>query len=279
MKVVYSERCQDFGSPGHPERPERVRSIAQLIHDDYEFLSPEPATDELILAAHSARLLTAVSTGAFSDPDTPAYESIFDLALLSAGAAVKSAELALDGATAFSLMRPPGHHAGRDFLGGFCYFNNIAIAALEALKRVARVAIIDFDCHHGNGTQDVFRGNDRVLYVSLHESPLFPGTGLATVDNCLNYPLPPGTDETAYLPVFDEALERVSEFEPALIAISAGFDSHRADPLTTMRLETASFGKIGSRIVALDKPTFSVLEGGYSGELADSVRTYLREFH
>ena len=278
MIFAYNPRCLEYNSPGHPERPERVSAAIELIGNSYPVLSPEEATVEDIKRVHGQDLIDQVQNESFFDPDTPAYPDIFSLARLSAGAAIKAAELAMDGKVAMSLMRPPGHHAGADQLGGFCYFNNVAIAAAWGLTRVARVAIVDFDCHHGNGTQDIFLGNDSVLFVSLHQSPLYPGTGLASEQNCRNYPLPAGTDGSAYLDEFKRALDEVSGFGPDLIAVSAGFDAYKKDPITDMNLERETFGAIGSLIAGLRLPRFAVLEGGYASDMAFCIQAFVEGF-
>ena len=143
---------------------------------------------------------------------------------------------AVAGETAFSLMRPPGHHATRTRVMGFCYFNNIAIASARFLADhpSKRIAIVDIDCHHGNGTEDFALGRDRIFYASLHQSPLYPGTGLESPMNCLNFPLPPFTEETPYLAALETACERIREFNPDILGVSAGFDTYEEDPLTQM---------------------------------------------
>ena len=169
---------------------------------------------------------------------------------------------------------------------GFCYLNNIAIAVAHALgspSPVQRVAILDFDCHHGNGTEDIFRGDERVLFVSLHQSPCYPGTGLTTQDNCLNYPLPPGTRPAQFLAALDEGLERIRDFQPGLLAVSAGFDAYKGDPITNMDLEIETFYEIGRRVADVTErapsapavPCFAVLEGGYSREFAQCVEAFV----
>lgn len=169
---------------------------------------------------------------------------------------------------------------------GFCYFNNIAIAVARALSSpslIQRVAILDFDCHHGNGTEDIFRDNERVLFVSLHQSPCYPGTGLTTQGNCINYPLPPGTRPAEFLSTLDESLNRIRDFQPNLLAVSAGFDAYKGDPITSMDLEIETFYEIGRRIadvtqLALNAPAlpcFAVLEGGYSREFARCVEAFV----
>ena len=180
-------------------------------------------------------------------------------------------ELALKGETAFSLMRPPGHHAGRDFLGGFCYFNNLAIAVAKVLPKYKSAAILDIDVHHGDGTQDIFLGKKNVFYCSIHQSPFFPGTGLASEKNCLNFPLPAGTGETEYLKYLDKILEEIKKFKPGLLAVSAGFDTYEFDPLAGLKLKKESYTKIGKMIKGVGLPTFFVLEGGYSEDLGELV--------
>lgn len=276
MKIIFAEKCLEYSQPGHPESPERVRPVYERLRKEFELIEPEPITDDDVLAVHSPKLLAQVKTEDFYDGDSPAYPGIYSYAMLSAGGAVTAAELALKGTPAFSLLRPPGHHAGKNFLGGFCYLNNIAIAAARALKSVKKVAIIDFDCHHGNGTQDIFLGHKQVVYVSLHQSPLYPGTGFRSEQNCLNYPVMGGTGEAEYLAVLSEAVGRVAEFAPDLIAVSAGFDTFKEDPITGLRLEVESYKEIGREIKSLEVPVFSILEGGYSGRMAECVHSYLK---
>ncbi len=202
MVILYSPRCLDYAAAGHPENPERVRAaVAQLHKEFHTWVVPAPCTDEDILRVHTREQLEAVRSGKFDDADTPFFPDIFEIAKLSAGAAVLAAEHALAGRPAFSLMRPPGHHAERNRVMGFCYFNNIAIAVAKTLQsspKIQRVAILDFDCHHGNGTEDIFCGNERVLFVSMHQSPCYPGTGLGADGNCVNYPLAPGTGPNGF---------------------------------------------------------------------------------
>lgn len=278
MKIIFSNRCLEYEFPGHPESVQRVKSIHALLKEkNFDFIQPDPAETGDILRVHSKDLVESVKRNAYLDPDTPNAEKMFEYALLSCGAAIKAQELALDNETAFSLMRPPGHHATKDRAGGFCYFNNIAVAVSKALDAVKKVAIIDIDCHHGNGTQDIFLGDERVFYVSLHQSPLYPGTGLKSVKNCLNFALPAGTKEGLYLEALKEALIQVKTFKPQLIAVSAGFDTYKNDPLTDFGLEETSYAKISGLISALKMPRFFVLEGGYSLEIASCVLQFLQE--
>jgi len=241
-------------------------------------VQPQEARVEDIERVHDHRLIEQVQSENFFDPDTPAHPGIFDIARRSAGAALKAAELSLGGQVAMSLMRPPGHHAGRSQLGGFCYFNNVAIATAWALTEVERVAIVDFDCHHGNGTQDIFLGHDRILFVSLHQSPLYPGTGLSNELNCRNYPLPAGIEGSAFLDRFKKALDDVDDFDPGLIAVSAGFDAYQNDPITDMNLDRDTFGAIGLLIAELGRPCFAVLEGGYATDMAYCIKAFVEGF-
>ncbi len=277
MKIFYSAACLGYSQPGHPESPARVlHTYEYLMEKGFRFIEPAPCTEEDILMAHSRKLLESVKHGSFYDADTPALPGIYDIARLSAGGAVAAAMHCLDrDEKAFSLMRPPGHHAGWNAPGGFCYFNNIAIASLKALEKAGKVAIVDFDCHHGNGTEEIFRGRKDFLYLSLHESPLYPGTGLRSSGNCINHPLPAGTGHDEYLSVFADALKKVETFDPGLLAISAGFDSYRGDPLTNLALEPATYLEIGRMLAALGRPAFAVLEGGYSRDLPGCVHQFL----
>ena len=278
MRIVYSPRCLEYAAPGHPESPDRVRAAAALLHKDhYVWLTPTPCTDDDVLRVHTPGLLSAVRTGPYFDADTPFFNNIHEMAALSAGAALQAAREAAAGRTAISLMRPPGHHATKSRVMGFCYFNNIAIgvAHLLATGAAQRVAIVDFDCHHGNGTEDIFRGDDRVLFASIHQSPCYPGTGNATLDNCLNYPLPPGAGPELFFPAFDDALEKIRAFAPDILAISAGFDSYKDDPITHMQLEIETFHEIGHRLAALKLHSFAVLEGGYSADFAHCVEAFV----
>ena len=280
MKIFYSPKCLGYSQPGHPESPVRVSAAHNYLKEKgYEFTEPNFCTDDDILLAHTPALLDSVRKENFLDFDTPAFTGIFDIAKLAAGSAIDAAMHCLNtGEKAFSLMRPPGHHATRNNLGGFCYFNNIAIACLKAGKEIGnigKVAIIDFDCHRGNGTEDIVLGKQDFLYVSLHQSPLYPGTGLKSRDNCLNFPLPADTGPDRYLSVLGEGIKAVEKFNPDLLAISAGFDSYKLDPIAGLSLEQETYAEIGRMLAGLKKPTFAVLEGGYSRDLPECVYQFL----
>lgn len=280
MKIFYSPKCLEYSQPGHPESPVRAQYTYEYLEKHgYVFQEPQICREEDILFAHSRHLLESVKKESFQDFDTPAYAGIYDIARLSAGSAIDAAHTCLTGGEmAFSLMRPPGHHATKNELGGFCYFNNIAIACLKALRdfdNVNKVAVVDFDCHHGNGTEDILMGKKEALYLSLHQSPLYPGTGLKSRDNCINYPLAASTSPARFLAALEEGLKKVEAFKPDLLAVSAGFDSYKLDPITNLTLELDTYKEIGRILNTLKKPTFSVLEGGYSRDLPECVHNFL----
>lgn len=276
MKILFSNKCLEYSQTGHPESPERVKSTYHYLKEKgFEFIEPSACDDKEILFAHTSALLDAVKRGDFFDMNTPALPNIYEYAKLTAGSAIDAALLCLKGEKTFSLMRPPGHHATRTHLGGFCYFNNIAIASISIKSQAGKIAIIDFDCHHGNGTEDIFLGQKEVLYLSLHQSPLYPGTGLVSRENCINYPLPAYTTAERYLSVFEEGLKQVSNFKPDVLAISAGFDTYKLDPITSISLEKETYREIGRMLSNLKKPLFAVLEGGYSIDMPECVYQFL----
>lgn len=275
--IVFSPQCLEYNFPGHPESPDRVkRTYEYLIKKGYHFQQAVPCKEEDILLVHHPKHLERVKSNIFFDPDTPNLENIFEYAILAAGGACQVADKAVKGEKSFSLLRPPGHHAGENYLGGFCYFNNIAIAAAGLLKKVDKVAIVDFDGHHGNGTQDIFSKEKRVLYLSWHQYPAYPGTGAESGENSLNYPLPPGSGEKEFMKFFLEGLEKLENFSPSLIAVSAGFDAHKSETLLSLSLETETYFKIGQRLSELNKPLFAILEGGYHQEVPFCVEEFLK---
>jgi acetoin utilization deacetylase AcuC-like enzyme len=262
-KIVFSEKCLNYGS-GHIEGPMRVKMAHEFLKEkNYEFLEPNPASEEDLLRVHDVDYIWNLKKGFVEDSDTPAYGNIFELARLSAGGAMLAAEI-----NGFSIMRPPGHHAGRSgaalgvYTRGFCYLNNVAIA-VKALGKPA--LILDIDGHHGNGTQEIFQGDEKVVYVSLHRYPFYPGTGGYSEGNCLNFPLSADCGEKKYLETLDGALGMVDSGKFEFMAVSAGFDTHLGD-LASLGLTENSYREIGKRIAALEKPVFFVLEGGYVGE-------------
>ncbi len=287
----------------HPERPERLLAIERALEplaERIRRLAPRAATDEEILRAHARdhleRLRALSGRKAKLDADTYSAPTSFDVARLAAGSA---ADLALrvargEARTGFALVRPPGHHAENAQAMGFCLLNNVAVAAraLQCEARAERVAIVDWDVHHGNGTQHLFERERDVLFVSLHQFPLYPGTGAldeigleAGAGSTANFPLPAQCGDAEYVAVFrDVVVPIVREFRPDVILVSAGFDAHARDPLASMLLSTQGFAALarhlrrvaddvcGGRIVA-------VLEGGYDLEaLGESVAAVLEVF-
>jgi acetoin utilization deacetylase AcuC-like enzyme len=266
MKIIFSEKCLEYSWPGHVERPERVRRAIGLLKGQYDFLEPKPASQRDLLRVHTRKyidLIKNAEAGSYLDGDTPVPEDIYEYACLSAGGAILAAV-----EKGFSFMRPPGHHAGRNgrALGvstlGFCYFNNIAIAVR---KLGISTLILDIDGHHGNGTQDIFQGDPQVTFVSLHRYPHYPGTGLRSQGNCLNFPLSYPVGDTLYLETLEGALGQVEIADIEVVGISAGFDAHQGD-LASLGLTPKGYKEIGRRVGALGKPVFGVLEGGYIGE-------------
>ncbi len=282
MKVITDLRCTEYHSPGHPERPQRIQRSHELLKSQTElpidWLDPLPVSDEQILRAHSKRLLEAVDAETDFGSDTPSYPGIAQHTRRSVGSALHALKLCRAGELAFSLMRPPGHHATRDEAMGFCYFNSIAIAALESHAiGTKKVAIFDFDVHHGNGTEDILLNQDGFAFFSVHQHPAYPGSGGShRGNNCFNFPVAPDSPAYAYRDACSAAMAKMKEFKPDLIAISAGFDSHRTDLLCQQNMETEDFHWLGEQVQKLKTPTFTVLEGGYSKALPDAILSYLK---
>ena len=283
MRIVYSEKCLEYVLPYHPESPERVyRAYRLLKSKGLKFIEPEASSEDDLKMVHSEDFIMRIRSGDFFDPDSPSLPDIYEYARLSVGGAIKSMEVALRGENAFSLMRPPGHHVGVNgsALGapsmGFCYFNNIAVSCMKALRDVDKIAIIDIDCHHGNGTQEIFLGNPHVLFVSLHKyGAFYPGTGGFSEGNCLNYPFRNPVGDREYLQVLRKALKKVEEFNPDLIAVSAGFDAHRDDPVGALMLSEEAYKEIGRMIADLKRSVFAVLEGGYGRFFPECVWNFV----
>jgi acetoin utilization deacetylase AcuC-like enzyme len=295
LLVVTDPRFADHDAgPGHPERPARLRAVEAGIEgaglgDAVVRVEAAPAPRAAVEAVHPPALVDAIerlsaSGGGAIDADTRAGPSSFDVAMLAAGAGLELVRRleAGEGTVGFCAVRPPGHHATPTRAMGFCLFNNVAITAAALVERGERVAIVDYDAHHGNGTQDVFYEDPRVLYVSLHEWPLYPGTGAmdevgrgAGAGTTLNVPLPAGTAGAVYRRAFDElVLPALERFGPTWLLVSAGFDAHRADPLTGLALTSGDYADLTASLVGVvaEGRRILFLEGGYDLEgLRDST--------
>lgn len=281
MKIITDPRCTAYHKAGHPERPQRVERSVEALKKQTElpidWLAPLEPTDEQILRAHSNAHLKSLKGDVDFDADTPAYPDILAHARRSVGSALHALKLCRAGETAFSLMRPPGHHATKNQPMGFCFLNNVAIAVLEARATGSKqVAVFDFDVHHGNGTEDILLNREGCAFFSVHQSPAYPGTGLShRGENCFNYTVDPDMPAIAYRDACSRALAKLKEFKPDTIAVSAGFDSYKGDLLCQQNMDVEDFKWLGQQIRALNIPTFSLLEGGYSKALPELILAYL----
>ena len=289
---------------GHPERVERMQILLDLVQeiesDGIVRLSPRPATIEELEWVHTSECVEAVAASARRrvtrfDPDTSAVPASYETARLAVGGALAAVEAVVAGRAdnAFALVRPPGHHAEADRPMGFCLFNNVAVAARYVQRRcdLERVAIVDWDVHHGNGTQHAFEDDPSVLYISLHQYPFYPGTGAAHEIGrgagegfTVNLPMPAGCGDAEYLDLFAGVVDPVlRRFDPQFLLISAGFDAHYADPLGSMRVTEAGFAAMTHVLLRAAEACcagrlVAVLEGGYDlNGLKDSVRGVIHQ--
>jgi acetoin utilization deacetylase AcuC-like enzyme len=302
--IADQEYLKHVPGESHPERPERVKVLldltASLDRSAFELLAPRPATRAEIQLCHSAEHLALIeSTSRYNhyalDGDTITCRDSFSVGLLAVGGFLRLLDAigAGDVKNGFALVRPPGHHARPEQAMGFCLFNTMAIGA-EYLKRshgARRVLIVDWDVHHGNGTQEIFYADPAVLFISTHQYPFYPGTGAARevgegagAGYTLNIPLPAGCGDGEYLGVFrDIIVPAVKKFQPEWILVSAGFDAHRRDPLASMNVSATGFTAMAHTILRLaeqyaDNRVAFLLEGGYDlAALRDSVAAVLNE--
>jgi acetoin utilization deacetylase AcuC-like enzyme len=305
MRFGYSDTClaHDTGSR-HPETPDRLRAIRQRLAKRHgvEYVDADPAAQARVEAVHDPDYVAefrefCAEGGGNWDPDTVASADTFEAALASAGLAQWAARQALAGEdgrdTPFALGRPPGHHAVYDDAMGFCFVNNAAVAAQAVLDddQADRVAILDWDVHHGNGTQDIFYDRGDVCYLSVHEEGLYPGTGEADEVGTgegdgatVNVPLPAGAGDADYDRVFADVFRPVLDrYDPDLLFVSAGFDAHRHDPISRMRVSTEGYarmtGAVRAAAEAVDAGLGFVLEGGYGLDtLSEGVATVHETF-
>lgn len=303
LGYAFSDLCLKHATPAnHPERPDRLRMLDAHLHDcglhgELTPISPFRATEEQICSVHSTQYVSSIRKaceeggGVLPDGETFTVPESFLAASIAVGGVLAGIDAVVEGTvdSAFCAVRPPGHHAEYDRAMGFCIFNNVAIGARYAQQshKLRTIAIIDWDVHHGNGTQHIFETDNSVLYISLHQYPLYPGTGDrnecgvgAGEGYTVNIPLPAGAGEEEYLAAFETTiLPAVRSFVPDLLLISAGFDAHRDDPLAGMNLTEKSYFAMTEQLEGL-APIVSVLEGGYNlGALARSVEAHLRALH
>lgn len=275
MKIVYHEKylehVQHFG---HPECPERLMAITKALAKQGLFegvIKPEKVEEKEILGVHTPEYISFISGigEGIIDMDTSSHPETYEIALLAAGGALTAGKIAIDEGRSIALVRPPGHHAGKDFGGGFCYINNAAVCAKAMLEKCKRVAIVDIDGHHGNGTQDIFYSSPDVLYISTHQLEIYPGTGhLSLVGEKegegynINIPFFSECGDASYIAAMDELILPILDaFKPGLVIVSLGVDSHTLDPLTGLEVSTKGYLEM---LKALFKyKTMFLLEGGY----------------
>ncbi|RPI72476.1 MAG: histone deacetylase [Ignavibacteriales bacterium] len=303
LAVIYDDFHLKHSPPfTHAERPDRTSYSFKYLNEkkifnSVDLIKPRKASEEDILRVHKQELYDFIldsikKNKVLLDPDTYIVNASFEAALLSAGAVLDAVDLVMNNTykNIFSMMRPPGHHAETGRAMGFCLFNNVAAAAQYAIEKynINRIAVIDWDVHHGNGTQEIFYNTSKVFFISLHQYPLYPGTGAENEKGAkegegytLNFPLPAGTTGETYLRIFNnEILETLEKYNPQLIFISAGFDAHKDDPLANMKLTEDDYAGMTEVLKSYTDSKglniISVLEGGYNLDaLSNSIYAHL----
>lgn len=278
---------EDYGqltqTPGHPECPERYFSIMEMLDEvlpDVERIQPEPAPEQTIALAHDETYIDFIKNfgQGHMDADSYIHPHTFEMARLAVGGVVKAAELAYENKRpAYALVRPPGHHAGPDYGGGFCYFNSVAVAACQLQKKVGKVAIIDMDVHHGNGTNDIFAENKNILYISTHQWGIYPGTGHpadvgegAGEGFNVNIPMLSRAGDSTFELAYDKLIMPIlRQFEPKFMIVSYGADAHYTETLASLSLSSPGYLKLISKLLNFAKETTDnriafALEGGYN---------------
>lgn len=300
MAIIFHPRYLDhYQNSYHPESPERLLAINTKLDEERlnrEVLTPEPASENDLEKIHTPthiNFIKNVGEGRI-DLDTVSHEETFEIALLACGGALLAADNSFfERKPAMGLLRPPGHHAGADYCGGFCYFNNIALAAQHLLDKVKRVAIVDIDVHHGNGTSDIFCKRKDVLYISTHEWGIFPGTGPVNYVGegegegyTVNIPFPSRTGDMSYTLAWEEIIEPIlDQFKPEALLMSVGGDAHYMDPLASLTLSSLGYVSLAEKLIRCakrfcDGRVSFYLEGGYhTGALADIICGIVGKFY
>jgi acetoin utilization deacetylase AcuC-like enzyme len=295
--ITHPVCLEHLAGPRHPERPERLAAVLASanrpeLKEALRFAEPSAARLDQLQRAHTNEHVERIQMicengGGRLDPDTYASPDTWAAATMAAGSGLTAIDQLEAGKAdaAFCAVRPPGHHATSSASMGFCIFSNIAVCAAELATRGERVMIFDYDAHHGNGTEAIFYNDPRVLFVSIHQSPLYPGTGAMTdtggpnaVGTTLNIPVPPGATGDVYLAAFDRIVAPVAaQFKPTWVLISAGFDAHRNDPITDLGLSAADYPALTRRAFALVPPgrRIAMLEGGYDLDALTASTTAL----